>query len=856
MKELREINIGFDSTMLPEGADIALFSEADNAYNLIADYLVEGLKGSEQVYYLCDAESHKKIIGYLQQKSPGLPDYIKKGALLISRMEKIYCPKGYFNVGEMQESLKELYDKALKESYQGLRIASELTWLDRKPQFREEFERWQKSAPGFLQKQRITLLSYYDLSRTGDDGLEKAGKLHRFRIIGGKIFKNINVEPQPASPTSVMARQISETFKDSNEFLLELINSIPDMFTIKDKNLKYLLVNQAFCKFVNKSPSSIYGRTDEEIFEPTEANLVKARDLEALERRQSTLNEVSVKQPNGEERHFISRRSVCMDSDHNPVLINLARDITLKKIEDQKLRLVSSALDFAGSGIVITDMEGNIIWANKTVPEMTGYALEELIGKNPRIFKSGLFNDYFYRMMWQTILAGSTWKGEIVNRRKDGSLYNEELIITPVKIEGKITNFIAVKQDVSDRKKMEKELLLIHSAMEGSLEGILITDGDGKPTYVNKTMKELFGYGLEELAAGNSFMVELKATTRQELNRNTADKKGFSGEVVFSCANGEKRNIYVRQPFTMDPFNMIPGFLYVFEDITEKKRELEKRNMIEIQLNQAQKLESIGRLAAGIAHEINTPIQFIGDNTRFIDEMYKDLDTLILNALELTEKAQAAGFETEIANQIKETADRIDIDFVRKELPTALQQTQEGIKRVAEIVRAMKEFSHPGTSEKKLININKAVQNTVTVARNEWKYVADIVLNLEENLPPVSCYPGDLNQVILNILINASHAISSIRKTKPDYKGTITISTLKKGNFIRLSIRDSGTGIPDEIKDKIYDPFFTTKEVGVGTGQGLAISYDTIVNKHNGHLSFETELGKGTVFHIDLPLDT
>jgi len=176
------------------------------------------------------------------------------------------------------------------------------------------------------------------------------------------------------------------------------------------------------------------------------------------------------------------------------------------------------------------------------------------------------------------------------------------------------------------------------------------------------------------------------------------------------------------------------------------------------------------------------------------------------------------------------------------------------VERVAKIVRAMKEFSHPGPKEKTLTNINRAIENTITVARNEWKYVSEMILDLDPDLPLVPCHPNEFNQVILNLVINAAHAIADVVGKGATNKGKITVSTRRKGDKVEISVKDTGTGIAPEIRSKIFDPFFTTKEVGKGTGQGLAIARSIVVDKHGGTINFETEVGKGTTFTIHLPI--
>ncbi|MEJ2078686.1 MAG: ATP-binding protein [Acidobacteriota bacterium] len=196
-----------------------------------------------------------------------------------------------------------------------------------------------------------------------------------------------------------------------------------------------------------------------------------------------------------------------------------------------------------------------------------------------------------------------------------------------------------------------------------------------------------------------------------------------------------------------------------------------------------------------------------------------------------------------------------DTDYLASEIPQAIEHTLEGVERVAKIVRAMKNFSHPGSEEKTPIDLNKAIENTLTVSRNEWKYHADLVADLDPALPPVPCLPGELNQVILNLVVNAAHAIADVVGDASGCKGTLAVSTRLDGAWAEIRVEDTGSGIPEHARDRIFDPFFTTKGVGKGTGQGLAISHSVIVDKHGGTIHFETETGGGTSFIVRLPLD-
>jgi len=280
---------------------------------------------------------------------------------------------------------------------------------------------------------------------------------------------------------------------------------------------------------------------------------------------------------------------------------------------------------------------------------------------------------------------------------------------------------------------------------------------------------------------------------------------------------------------------------------------MEDNKKMEMELRHAQKLEAVGSLAAGIAHEINTPIQFVNDNVHFLRDAFRAISEVLAKyeiACEaISQGSLAAQFAAEAAAQRETT----DWDFLHEEIPKAIDQAIEGLAHVATIVRAMKEFSHVDHRGIAAANLNQAMQSTLIVARNELKYVADVQCFFGD-IPLVVCSLGDLNQVFLNLLINAAHAIGDVVKGTGG-KGRIEIRTRQDGSSVEIAISDTGTGIPEEIRDKIFDPFFTTKEVGRGTGQGLAIARSIVVNKHGGTLTFETESDRGTTFYVRLPVN-
>jgi len=282
--------------------------------------------------------------------------------------------------------------------------------------------------------------------------------------------------------------------------------------------------------------------------------------------------------------------------------------------------------------------------------------------------------------------------------------------------------------------------------------------------------------------------------------------------------------------------------------------EIIERERMQRELARAQKLESIGHLAAGIAHEINTPAQYVGDNIRFLQEVFGDVDALLDIFDRLLQAAKQGNLTAELIAEVEAAVRDADVDYLTEEAPKAIGQSLEGIERVADIVRAMKEFSHPGNGHKQTVDLNRAILSTLTVSRNKWKYVAELVTDLAPDLPLVPCLPGDFNQVILNLVVNAAQAITDVVGDGSGEKGTLTVRTRRDGDWAEIRIEDTGTGIPEGIREKVFDHFFTTKDVGKGTGQGLAIAHAIVVEKHGGTITFETATGNGTMFIIRLPI--
>lgn len=398
---------------------------------------------------------------------------------------------------------------------------------------------------------------------------------------------------------------------------------------------------------------------------------------------------------------------------------------------------------------------------------------------------------------------------------------------------------------------LEHEVQRAKAVFDSAAEGIIIFDDSGRIESMNKAAEVIFGISLVTSSSDSIiFTVQdllidfLLCESETEDCLATRVKEALGRSVETDCKRADGSTIPVE--LVMGQFSH--GNQRWYSGIV---RDLSRKRVLEAQLAQAQKLESVGQLAAGIAHELNTPIQFVGDNTRFLKDSFATIERVLQELDSMIEAAESDRSSPPLSGRLRELYQSNDLSFVREEIPQAIDQTLEGAENVARIVRAMKVFSHPGSKELQQIDLNSALESTITVSRNEWKYCAKVKTDFAIDLPKLRCLPAELNQAFLNILVNGAHAIQS---KGADDQGLLTVSTRTDGASIYVDISDTGTGIPEGIRNRIFDPFFTTKGVGKGTGQGLAIAYNVVVEMHKGKLFFDTKEGSGTTFHIVLPI--
>jgi PAS domain S-box-containing protein len=433
-----------------------------------------------------------------------------------------------------------------------------------------------------------------------------------------------------------------------------------------------------------------------------------------------------------------------------------------------------------------------------------------------------------------------------------------------------LAQIAALQQEVAD---LREGLSLRDAAMDATETHFNISkhvEPESIIVYCNRALAEHHGYAREELVGQSVRRIAPRDWDPERYQQ--VRKKLEAGETIkFEAEVPRRDGSTFWAGMTILPLHRgkdgkLTHTMSIAADITAKRAaarrqqdlqdellgEMKKRERILLELRLAQKLESVGRLAAGVAHEINTPIQYVADSLYFLRSSFDDLFRMLDMCSSALDEQPATPEVAQLKQHFLDASKTLDLEFLLTEVPKAFERTFDGVDRVSKIVRAMKEFSHPDATEFSSADINHALQNTLTVATNEYKYVAQVRTELAEELPLVICNIGELNQVFLNLIVNAAHAIQDAGRDIST--GEIRVATAVAGDSVEITIADNGCGIPKENLEKIYDPFFTTKEVGRGTGQGLAITHSIVVDKHGGTVQVYSEPGAGTQFIISLPI--
>lgn len=394
-------------------------------------------------------------------------------------------------------------------------------------------------------------------------------------------------------------------------------------------------------------------------------------------------------------------------------------------------------------------------------------------------------------------------------------------------------------------QELEWQNIRVQAIVDGAAEGIITLDFDFEILTFNPAASKIFGLNSTQ-AIGSKFIDLFKNFDETDLVRFlTSDEYKIDATEYNASVDG--RDIIVEVTMGITRGDDSSSMIAIVRDRT-------KRKSLEAQLAIAQKMESIGQLSAGIAHEINSPMQYVSDNTHFLKDAFDGIQSLLNKYNQLTSALSDNGSCQTLLDAIRQEYEDSDLGFILSEVPLAISQTIEGAERVTTIVQAMKVFSHPGETNASLYCLNESVDSTVTVAKNEWKYLADVELDLDPDLPNCVGYPSKINQALLNMVVNAAHAISKRNESDPDHWGKIKLTTRHDRDSVQLTIEDNGCGIAEENLHHIFDPFFTTKPVGKGTGQGLSITHSIIVETHKGEIDIKSTVGEGTKFTLKIPL--
>jgi two-component system, NtrC family, sensor kinase len=482
-----------------------------------------------------------------------------------------------------------------------------------------------------------------------------------------------------------------------------------------------------------------------------------------------------------------------------------------------------------------------------------GFSREEVLGRTSeelRLFVDAGDRD---RLVAQVRAHGFAYCLRIRFRVKSGQIRDGLISSQIIQLHDE-PHLLSTIVDVTEHRRSEEEVrsakAFLDSCINAIADPVFVRDEMRRFVLVNDALCVATGRSRESLLGTDGdemFPPERAAVIREsDLDVLNTGVESSREAVLPPPHGGDAHTIITRKTRYIDPSGK-RFIVAVVRDVTERKR-------LEAELGQAHKLEAVGQLASGIAHEINTPTQYVGDGIHFLKEAFEGYHRLVVCFREAFSQLEAAGGHDGIVREIRAMEQEVDLPFLEANVPGSFSNCEDGISHISTIVSAMKDFAHPDQREKVPADLNHALQITLAIAKNEYKYVAEVATEFGD-LPPVLCHVGQLKQVFLNLIVNAAHSIAEV-VGRCGGKGRIGIKTSKHGNVARIDIGDTGAGIPESIRHRIFDPFFTTKEVGKGTGQGLAIARSTIVGKHRGSLTFETEVGHGTTFTILLPIDS
>jgi PAS domain S-box-containing protein len=528
----------------------------------------------------------------------------------------------------------------------------------------------------------------------------------------------------------------------------------------------------------------------------------------------------------------------------------IIRDVTSDRLAREALRRSEekfrTLFDSSGDAIFVHDLHGNFLDVNEQACKRLGYSREELLNMAPADIDSPEYRPKTSARLEKLKEEGYIFF-ETEHVREDGGKVPTEITARVIDYEG-MSAVLSTARNITERKKAEEAVKereqLLQSMLKGIRAAFFIVDKETLAVVeANQMGQELLGLDKKEIVGRHCPEVLDFSDVDHVCTGGDGERAVLSQEHVLKRKDG--RSIPVSLSLLEMNIKGRPYYVFICFDISERKN-LERR------LSLAQKLESVGQLAAGIAHEINTPIQFIANNVDFLKEACNHYEEYVQACESAYKTAEDDAKAIEALRKAAAGRDEPKLEFYMEESKKAIEEAREGIERITGIVGSIKKFSHPGGLGASHVDLNEAIESTMTVARNEWKYNSEMELELDPDLPQIKGYPAEINQALLNLVVNAAHAVAE-RFSDSEEKGEIMIRTYAENDKAVVVVKDNGTGIPEGLQSRIFDPFFTTKEVGKGTGQGLAIVHSVVVDKHGGELDLVSEPGAGTTFTIRLP---
>jgi len=397
----------------------------------------------------------------------------------------------------------------------------------------------------------------------------------------------------------------------------------------------------------------------------------------------------------------------------------------------------------------------------------------------------------------------------------------------------------------------------LSAILDHSFAGTLVSDEQNRVIVINRAARMMFRQG-ETNVIGSSILGlfgDGEQSRCEEAATSYIGTDEEDGSEVWHQASGRRPDgstfplefIVTNLDLSEDRHRV-----WIFRDLTQQLAAEAERRTLEEDLRQAQKLEALGTMAGGVAHEINTPIQYIGDNINYLRDGMDDVVSILRAYRGLADHVGADGEAAKAFERVRRLESDVDLDFLMGEIPEAISQAGEGLERVSKIVQAVKQFAHPGSQEHQEFDVNQAIESTIEVARGQWKYIAELETDFTDDLPTLTGHLGEFNQIILNLIVNAAQAIEESSK---GVGGFIQVRTTFANHTLSVDVSDNGCGIPKSIQDRIFEPFFTTKNVGKGTGQGLALCYRIIHQSFKGSVDVRSNEGKGATFSLHFPIE-